>query len=282
MKCLVTGGAGFIGSHLVDELIKLNYEVVVIDNESAESNSYFFYNGAARYYKLDVADYESTRSLYNDIDYVFHLAAESKIQPTVLNPILAFRTNTLGTQIVLQCSKEAGIKRLIYSSTSASYGLKNDMPLSEDMPNDCLTPYAVSKIAGEEICKMYTKLYSLPTTILRYFNVYGDRQPTKGVYAPVVGLFLKQYAADKPLTIVGDGMQRRDFTHIYDVVRANIMCISQNQNLNAATINIGSGINSSILDLAKNISTEYVFIAQRKGESIQTLADISRAKILLG
>jgi UDP-glucose 4-epimerase len=192
MKCLVTGGAGFIGSHIVDELISKGHDVVVIDNESSKSNAIFYYNPKAVYYKLDIVDYSLTRELYVGVDYVFHLAAESRIQPTLINPSLAFQTNTLGTQIVLQCSLEAKVKRVIYSSTSAAYGLINSIPLSEEMPNDCLNPYSVSKVAGEEICILYNRLYNLPTTILRYFNVYGDRQPILGQYAPVIGLFIEQ------------------------------------------------------------------------------------------
>jgi UDP-glucose 4-epimerase len=282
MRCLVTGGTGFIGSHIVDALIKQKHDVVVIDNESAESNAMFYYNEKALYYKLNITDYEETRELYTGVDYVFHLAAESRIQPTLINPSLAFKTNTLGTQIVLQCALEAGVKRVIYSSTSAAYGLINTIPLSEDMPNDCLNPYSVSKVAGEEICKLYTRLYNLPTTILRYFNVYGDRQRIAGQYAPVVGLFIEQWKNNTPLTIVGDGTQTRDFTSVKDVVRANILCISENNALNASTINIGSGTNISVVAIAQKISNNYIFVPERLGEARDTLANISKAEELLG
>jgi UDP-glucose 4-epimerase len=281
MKCLVTGGAGFIGSHIVDCLIDLKYEVIVVDNESSESNNRFFYNEQALYYKIDIVNYELTRPLYENVDYVFHLAAESRIQPTLLNPTLAFYTNTLGTQIVLQCAKEAGVKRVIYSSTSSAYGLKNKTPLSEDMPNDCLNPYSVSKVAGEEICKLYNDLYSLPTTILRYFNVYGDREPTKGPYAPVIGLFLKDYKNNTPLKIVGDGLQKRDFVHVADVVRANILCMNERAEISGIIINIGSSKNISILEIAKKISDKYIFIPSRPGEARETLANIEKAKKIL-
>jgi len=281
MKCLVTGGSGFIGSHLVDRLINDGHNVIVIDNESSISNNVFYKNKKAKYYNLDVSDYNSTKKLYNGVDFVFHLAAESRIQPTLNNPRLAFTTNVIGTQTVLQCSVENNVKRVIYSSTSSAYGLVNLVPLIEDMPNDCLNPYSVSKTAGEEICKMYTRLYKLPTTIFRYFNVYGEREPLKGVYAPVLGLFLEQKKRGEQLTIVGDGLQTRDFTHVNDVVNANILAMKIDKKLNGEIINIGSGKNVSILDLAKKISNDYIFIEKRLGEAQDTLANIEKAKKLL-
>lgn len=151
MKSLVTGGAGFIGSHIVDKLISLGHEVIVIDNETSQVHDNFYYNDKASYHKLDIVDYENTRKLYNDVDYVFHCAAESRIQPTILNPLGAIKTNTLGTGTVLQCAREAGVKKVMYSSTSSGYGLKNDPPLKEDMPDDCLNPYSVSKVSGEKL-----------------------------------------------------------------------------------------------------------------------------------
>ena len=141
MKCLVTGGAGFIGSHIVDSLLVKGHEVVVIDNESSEVHNHFYFNDKATYHKLDIADYQATRSVYDGVDYVFHCAAESRIQPAILNPLLAIRTNTLGTGTVLQCSREASVKKIMYSSTSSGYGLVNEPPLEETMPDDCLNPY---------------------------------------------------------------------------------------------------------------------------------------------
>ena len=220
-KVLVTGGEGFIASHLVDKLISLNFNVVVIDNESSECNDQFYKNSNATYYRYDICDYGEIRHLFNDVDFVFHMAAETKIQIALQNPLLCFKTNILGTSTILQCCKEANVKAVIYSSTSSAYGLKNLPPHDETMPTDCLNPYSVSKVSGEEICKMYTKLYGLHTVILRYFNVYGDRQPLKGQYAPVIGLFIKQNRAGKKMTIVGDGSQKRDFTNILDVIDAN-------------------------------------------------------------
>lgn len=278
MKCLVTGGSGFIGSHLVDKLVSIGYEVVVIDDESAVSNSEFYYNNKAIYYKLDICNYEETIKLYENVDIVFHLAANSRIQIGLNNPIRCVEVNTLGTATVLQCSRECGVKKVIYSSTSSSYGLKNKLPLREDMVEDCLNPYSVSKVSGEKLCGMYTKLFGLKTVVLRYFNVYGERQPLKGQYAPVIGLFFEQYKQGKSLTIIGDGEQRRDFTHVSDVILANVLCIDKDVE---GIFNIGTGKNYSINQIAKMISDNFRYIDSRPGECKETLADISKANLYL-
>ena len=282
MKVLVTGGCGFIGSTLTDKLIEMGYDVTVLDNLSAECHDEFYFNEKAKYYHFDISDYEQTRPLYDNVDYVFHLAAESRIQPTINNPIQAVKTNVLGTETVLQCSREAGVKRVMYSSTSSAYGLKNSCPLKEDMPNDCLNPYSVSKVSGEELCKMYTKLFGLKTIIFRYFNVYGDREPTKGQYAPVVGLFLRQLKVQEKLTIVPDGTQRRDFTHVDDVVQANILAMQVDHEHYGEVFNVGTGTNNSVLELADMISKNQKFIEPRIGEAYETLADNTKLKTVLG
>jgi UDP-glucose 4-epimerase len=283
MKSLVTGGAGFIGSHIVDRLIKLGHEVVVIDNETSQVHNHFYYNETAKYHKLDIVDYENTRKLYNGVDYVFHCAAESRIQPTILNPLGAIKTNTLGTGTVLQCARESGVKKVMYSSTSSGYGLKNKPPLKEDMPDDCLNPYSVSKVSGEKICAMYTKLFGLKTVIFRYFNVYGEREPLRGPYAPVVGLFLRQRAAGESLTIVPDGTQRRDFTHVDDVVDANILAMNIDEHDHYGEVfNVGTGINHSVLELAAMISDRIKMIEPRLGEAYITLADNTKLRTVFG
>jgi UDP-glucose 4-epimerase len=283
MKSLVTGGAGFIGSHIVDKLIGLGHEVVVIDNETSQVHNHFYYNEKAVYHKIDITDYDLTKDLYKGVDYVFHCAAESRIQPTILNPLGAVRTNTLGTATVLQCSREAEVKKVMYSSTSSGYGLKNEPPLSENMPDDCLNPYSVSKIAGEKLCSMYNELFGLKTIIFRYFNVYGHREPLRGPYAPVVGLFLKQHAANEDLTIVPDGTQRRDFTHVNDVVLANILAMQVNDhNHYGEVFNVGTGTNHSVLELAAMISDKTKIIEPRLGEAYITLADNTKLKSVFG
>ena len=274
MKSLVTGGAGFIGSNLVDRLLELGHEVVVIDNEYSDVHEQFYWNPKAQNYKYDIRDYENTRQLYDGVDYVFHIAAEARIQPAILNPIEAVSINSVGTCTVLQCSREAGVKRVVYSSTSSGYGM-NQSPNIETQPDDCLNPYSVSKVNGEKLCKMYTNLYGLPTILFRYFNVYGERQPLRGQYAPVVGIFLRQRAAGEPLTIVGDGNQRRDFTHVRDVVQANILAATTKVDSDAfgQLYNVGTGNNYSINQIARMISGNTINIAPRPGESRVTLAN---------
>ena len=279
MKSIVTGGAGFIGSHIVDRLVEFGHEVIVIDNESATVHDHFYYNDKATYYKIDVGDYTGIRPLFEDVDYVFHLAAESRIQPTIDNPLLCLLTNAYGTASVLQSAREAGCKKVMYSSTSSVYGLKNKPPLKEDMPEDCLNPYSVTKHTGEKLCKIYTELFGLKTVTFRYFNVYGPREPLKGPYAPVVGLFLRQKRAGEPLTIVGDGFQRRDFTHVKDVVDANILAMSYEGN--NLLFNVGTGCNHSVLELAKMISDTIKFIPLRQGEVRETLANIDNIRFAL-
>ena len=279
-KCLVTGGAGFIGSHIVDRLLQSKYnQVIVIDNESAESNEEFYHNPLAEYHNVDIRDMDACRPLFEGVDTVFHLAAFSRIQVAMQNPQACLDTNIQGTVNMLECSRQAGVSRFINSSTSSLYGLKNEPPLREDMPTDCLNHYSASKRSAEIMCQMYYNLHGLRTVTLRYFNVYGDRQPLKGLYAPVIGLFLEQHKAGKPLTIVGDGLQRRDFTHVDDVVQANMdamMC-----NFSGIEINIGTGKNHSVQDVAHMISDNHEYIPARPGEARETLAEIYKAAVAL-
>lgn len=283
MKSLVTGGAGFIGSNLVDRLLELGHEVIVIDNEYSDVHDHFYWNDKAQNYKYDIANYEATRPLYDGVDYVFHLAAEARIQPAILNPIEAVRINAVGTCTVLQCSREAGVKRVMYSSTSSAYG-KNEPPNIETQYEDCLNPYSVSKVAGEKLCRMYTELYGLPTVIFRYFNVYGERQPLRGQYAPVIGIFLRQRAAGELLTIVGDGNQRRDFTYVGDIVNANIMAAISNPDSEAygQVYNVGTGTNHSINQVARMISDKKQNIAPRPGETRLSLANNQKIRKTFG
>ena len=283
MKSLVTGGAGFIGSNLVDKLIELGHEVVVIDNEYSDVHEQFYWNPKAQNYKYDIRDYENTRPLYEGVDYVFHIAAEARIQPAILNPIEAVSINCVGTATVLQCSREAGVQKVMYSSTSSGYGF-NQPPNHENQPDDCLNPYSVSKVAGEKLCKMYTKLFGLKTVVFRYFNVYGERQPLRGQYAPVVGIFLRQRASGEPLTIVGDGEQRRDFTHVSDVVQANILAATKEveDKFYGGNYNVGCGINYSINEIANAISDNQINIPPRIGESRVTLANNGKLRTIFG
>lgn len=282
-RSLVTGGAGFIGSHIVDHLLELGHEVIVIDNESAESNEKFYWNDSAKNYKYDIRDYENTRPLYEGVDYVFHTAAEARIQPAILNPIEAVSINCVGTVTVLQCAREANVKKVMYSSTSSGYGF-NEPPNDETQRDDCLNPYSVSKVSGEKLCSMYTDLFGLKTVIFRYFNVYGDRSPISGQYAPVIGIFFRQRGDNEPLTIVGDGEQRRDFTHVSDVVQANVLAalVEVDDDCYGKMYNVGNAVNYSINEIADAISDNQTNIPPRIGEARTTLADNIRLKTTFG
>lgn len=283
VKSLVTGGAGFIGSNIVDKLLELGHEVVVIDNEYSDVHEQFYWNPKCKNYKLDIRDYEKTRILYDNVDYVFHTAAEARIQPAILNPIEAVSINSVGTCTVLQCSREANVRKVIYSSTSSAYGM-NSSPNVETQKDDCLNPYSVSKVNGEKLCSMYTKLFGLKTVILRYFNVYGNRHPLRGQYAPVIGIFLRQKSMGEKLTIVGDGEQRRDFTNVIDVVDANIKSAitDVDDEYYGNVYNVGTGINHSINEVAKLISDNKIHIEERIGESRITLANNSKIREVFG
>jgi len=278
-KSIVTGGAGFIGSNLVDKLLTMGHEVIVIDNQFSEAHDKFYWNFHGKNYRMDIRDYSLTRKLYDGVDYVFHFAAEARIQPAIENPIEAVSINSLGTCTVLQCAREAGVKRVMYSSTSSGYGM-NEPPNVETQPDDCLNPYSVSKVNGEKLCKMYTSLYGLETVCFRYFNVYGNRQPLKGQYAPVIGIFLRQLAAGEPLTIVGDGEQRRDFTHVDDVVNANIKAALANidDKCFGQVYNVGTGLNHSINEIAAMISDNKINIPARPGEAKISLANNTKLR----
>ena len=285
-RSLVTGGAGFIGSNLVDKLLAEGHEVVVIDNEYSEAHDQFYWNEKSENHKFDICDYENTRPLYDGIDYVFHIAAEARIQPAVENPIRAVQINCVGTTTVLQCAREAGVKKLMYSSTSSAYGM-NKTPNSEMQPDDCLNPYSVSKVAGEKLCKMYTDLFGLKTVIFRYFNVYGERQPLRGQYAPVIGIFLRQRAAGEKLTVVGDGEQRRDFTHVSDVVHANYLAaVTDIKDEDYGEVyNVGNGTNYSVNQVARMVTcldNRITYIPERPGEARETLAQNTLLRLIFG
>ncbi len=272
---LVTGGAGFIGSHIVEQLIGLGHEVVVVDNEYSDNEKFHWRNDTYNV-NIDITD-KALKNAFTNVDYVFHLAAEARIGPAIENPVNAVNINTIGTCNVLQCARDAGVKKVMYSSTSSGYGL-NPSPNDETQPDDCLNPYSVSKVAGEKICKMYTDLYGLKTVIFRYFNVFGERAPKKGQYAPVIGIFLRQLAAGEKLTIVGDGEQRRDFVYVKDVANANIMAALSNADDEAygQVYNVGSGKNYSVNDIASFISNDTINIPPRVGEARNSLANIDK------
>jgi len=286
VKYLVTGGQGFIGSHTVEALLKNGDDVTVIDDVSAPENNTFFKFENVEYKCIDINN--STPDDFANVDVVIHLAARSRIQPSFNSPRHTYINNTLGTQKVVENSIAAGVKRIVYAGSSSCYGMKNSMPYREDAPADCLNHYAVSKYSGEQICKIYSASHKIETVILRYFNVYGPREPLKGVYAPVIGIFKRQRDAGEKLTIVGDGNQSRDFTHVSDVVRANILASQEfSSNLfhdveKSCTLNVGTGRMYSINTIAELVGGEVIHIEDRPGEAKYTMADNRKIRKSLG
>lgn len=279
MNVLVTGGAGFIGSNLVDRLIELGHSVTVIDNESSPSNSKYYWNSKAKNYKYDICDYEATKDLYIGIDIVFHLAAQARIQNGIDNPLKSFFCNEYGTSVVLQCSKENDVKNFIYSSSSSVYGI-NNIPNVETQAEDCLNPYSMSKLNAEKICKVYSQTYGMNTVILRYFNVYGNRQSSTGKYATVIGIFMDKYKNGLSLPVTGSGNQRRDFTHVDDIVNANLLFLDTEHKFKGEIFNVGKEENYSINQVAKMVGGSVEYVEQRPGESLETLSDSSKIKLL--
>lgn len=283
---VVFGGAGFIGSHIVDELMMNGHEVTVFDNLSEGSRSNVSRWARNERFQLivgDIADPEDfalVRRVCANKSWAFHLAAMSRIQPSISDPVLAWRQNMIGTGNVLEACRQMGVGRVVYSASSSAYGMANTPPMVEDMPTDCLNPYSLSKKVGEEMMELYRRLYGLSTISLRYFNVYGPRHQEEGSYATVIAIFRKQARLGQPLTVVGDGEQMRDFTFVSDVVRANMMA-AMNRDVHG-TFNVGTGTNYTINEIARRIGGEVEHIDPRPGEAHVTLADISKAREQLG
>jgi len=277
-KCLVTGGAGFIGSNLVDELIRRRDEVIIIDNLTTGKKEYI--NSKAKFYQLDIRDLAKIKPLFTGVDFVFHLAAFPRVQPSIEDPVKANDINLNGTLNVLVASRDAKVKKVVYSASSSAYGMQEKMPLQEDMPPQPLSPYGLQKYVGELYCHLFNEIYGLSTVSLRYFNVYGPRQALEGAYCLVMGIFVRQRLAGEPMTIVGDGEQRRDFTSVVDVVRANIMAATSDKVGRGEVINIGRGKNYSVNELARMIGGPTINIPSRIEPRV-TLADNSLAKELL-
>jgi UDP-glucose 4-epimerase len=280
MKILVTGGAGFIGSNLVDKLINEGHKVFVIDNLSTGKKENL--NKKAIFYKADICDLNKILPLFKRIDYVFHLAANPRVVFSVENPIESHKVNVNGTLNVLYASYKNKVKRLIFASSAAVYGDIKKLPLKENMTPKPISPYGLHKLIGEYYCKLFSDLYNLETVCLRYFNVYGPRMDPNGPYALVIGKFLKLRKENKPLTIYGDGKQTRDFVYVDDVVKANILAMKSKKVGSGEVINICSGKNYSINYIAKLIGGKKIYLPARKGEIKHVLGDNSLAKKLLG
>jgi nucleoside-diphosphate-sugar epimerase len=278
-RAVVTGGAGFIGSHLVDGLLGEGYEVHIIDNLSGGKMERV--NKDAHFHNADIRHYNEIAPIISGADVVFHLAALPRVQYSIDEPIETNDVNAGGTLNVLHASKEGGVRRVVYSASSSAYGDSPVLPLHEELPAKPVSPYGLQKYIGEEYARLYAELHGLSTVSLRYFNVYGTRMDPDGAYALVIGKFLKMRKEGKTLTITGDGEQTRDFTHIEDVVRANLLSAKSTKVGHGEVINIGSGTRISMNMLAKMIGGSIEYIEARK-ESLHTLADNKKAKQLLG
>jgi UDP-glucose 4-epimerase len=280
MKILVTGGAGFIGSNLVDKLIDEGHKVFVIDNLLSGKKENI--NRKAIFYKADICHLDKISPLFKGVDYVFHLAANPKVVFSVENPIESNQINVDGTLNVLYANYKNKVKRLIFASSAAVYGNIKKLPLKENMTPKPISPYGLHKLIGEYYCKLFSNLYNLETVCLRYFNVYGPRMDPNGPYALVIGKFLKLRKENRPLTIYGDGKQTRDFVYVDDVIKANILAMKSKKVGSGEVINICSGRNYSINYIAKLIGVKKIYLPARKGEMKHTLGDNSLAKKLLG
>ncbi|MDA3839730.1 MAG: GDP-mannose 4,6-dehydratase [Patescibacteria group bacterium] len=278
-KCIVTGGAGFIGSNLVDELIKRGDEVVIVDNLSTGKKENI--NSKARFHKEDIRNLERLTSIFEGADYVFHLAALARVQPSIEDPLTYHDVNVNGTHNVLEAARQAGAKKVIFSASSSAYGDQKEMPLHENMPVNPMSPYALHKYIGERYLRLYNEVYGLPTVALRYFNIYGNRQPLEGAYCLVMGVFANQRLRGEKMTITGDGENRRDFTSVVDAVRANILAAESDKVGKGEVINIGRGKNYSVNELAAMIGGPSKNIEARI-EPKETIADNTKAKELLG
>lgn len=278
MKTLVTGGAGFIGSNLVDELINQGNEVIVLDNLSTGKKENL--NPKAKLVVADITNLEEIKPHFVGIDYVFHLAALPRVQWSIENPIESHNANINGTLNVMVAARDAKVKRLVYSASSSAYGDSSVLPLKEDLLPMPMSPYGLHKYVGEHYAHLFYLLYGLETVSLRYFNAYGPRMAFSGAYVTVISVFLQQKKEGKKMTITGDGTQTRDFTYVADIVNANILASQSSKVGKGEVINIGAGKNQSVNEIAKMLGGEFEHIAPRI-EPHDTLADNSKAKNLL-
>jgi UDP-glucose 4-epimerase len=277
MKAIVTGGAGFIGSHLVDLLLENEYEVIVLDNFSTGRRSNLDHiKDKIHIIECDLSINGNWVRYFKDIDFVFHLAALADIVPSIQKPEAYFNANVNGTFNVIQACKHGNVKKIIYAASSSCYGIPDSFPTAEISAIKPQYPYALTKRIGEELVMHWAHVYQLPAISCRFFNVYGTRSRTSGTYGAVFGVFLAQKLAQKPMTVVGDGNQTRDFTYVTDV--ANALFIAAKSNKTDQIYNIGSGNTVSINRLVELLEGEKTHIPKRPGEPDCTYADISKIK----
>ena len=277
MKIIVTGGAGFIGSHLVDRLLADENEVIVMDNFSNGNRRNLIQHTENRkltIHNVDISNFNAIQELFKDVAWVFHLAALADIIPSIVHPLPYHHSNVDGTVSVLEAARKANVKRFIYAASSSCYGIPDVYPTPETAPVRPMYPYALTKNIGEQYVFHWNKIYHLPCISLRLFNVYGPRARTTGTYGAVFGVFLAQKLAGKPFTVVGDGTQTRDFTYVTDVTDAFVKAAQSN--INSEIFNVGSGGTYSVNELVRYLGGPVEYIPKRPGEPDCTFADISK------
>ena len=282
MRSLVTGGAGFIGSHLVDRLLTEGHEVVVLDNFSTGhwgNLEHLEQQNKLEFYEVDVRDHHEIRKHFKGVGWVFHLAALADIVPSIQQPLGYLRAGVDGTISVLEAARQSGVNKFLYAASSSCYGIPDTYPTPENVKIRPQYPYALAKNLGEQSVMHWAEVYGLPAISLRLFNVYGPRARTTGTYGAVFGVFLAQKLAGKPFTVVGDGTQTRDFTYVSDVVDA--FWAAADSSITNETMNVGSSQTYSINRLVELLGGEVVYIPKRPGEPDCTFADITKIEQLL-
>jgi len=281
-KALVSGGAGFIGSHIAEMLLERKYKVTVLDNFSTGrfENLSHLRNCKLEVFKEDISDSAKIKKYFKGIDLVFHIAALADIVPSIQRPLDYYRSNVTGTVSMLETARLAGVKKFVYAASSSCYGIPDKFPTDEKCPINPQYPYALTKYLGEECVMHWGKVYNMPVIALRLFNVYGPRSRTSGTYGAVFGVFLAQKLAGKPFTVVGDGKQKRDFVFVSDVARAFIMAAESG--VRGCALNVGTGSPQSVNTLVRLLGGKNVHIPKRPGEPAVTYADISLIKRKIG
>ncbi|MCZ6835468.1 MAG: SDR family oxidoreductase [Planctomycetota bacterium] len=285
-KALVTGGAGFIGSHIAQQLLDLGAQVTILDDLS--SGHLANVPGGAQFTQASILDDDELKSATEGCTYVFHKAAMMSVPMSVEKPLECVEINIMGTERVLEAAKDLGVKRVVFAASSAAYGEIAKLPSHEDDPLDCHSPYAASKVAGELLMTAFSRCYDLSTISLRYFNVYGPRQDPKSAYAAVISAFSDALIHGRQPTVFGTGEQTRDFVHVDNIVHANLLAASCEKDLNGEVLNVGTGTRISLLQIIElmgkhlGVETDPSFGPPRAGDIMHTLPDISRAKELIG
>jgi len=277
-KIVVTGGAGFIGSHIVDKLVALGNQVIVVDNLLLGKKE--FINKKAIFIKADIRNFKKLFKIFKNVEVVFHLAADPRLPISIEDPIATHDINVTGTLNVLEAARKAGVKKVVFSSSCAAYGDVSELPVDECADLNPLSPYGLHKLMGEQYCRLYSSLFNLETVCLRYFNIFGPRKLATGSYPMVIPIFLDQRKRGTALTIIGDGESTRDYVHVSDVVQANIMAWQSDVKM-GEPINIGSGLETSVNKIADIIGGERTNVPARLGEMRRIRANISLAKKLL-